>query len=228
MGERGVTAAAMEVSSHALALGRVDGAVFDVAVFTNLSQDHLDFHADLEDYFAAKAAAVHARSYAERAWSTSTTPGPASWPPGREVPVTTFSAAGRRTRTGAPPTSGAGADGSTFRRDRPRRGRGRRDDPAARPVQRRQRARRDGRAGRGGRRPAARGGRASAALPGRARPDGAGGPGRRPGLHRSLVDYSHKPGAVEAVLRALRPVTAGRLVDRAGLRRRPRPRPSGR
>jgi UDP-N-acetylmuramoyl-L-alanyl-D-glutamate--2,6-diaminopimelate ligase len=55
MRERGVTAVAMEVSSHALALGRVDGVRFDTAVFTNLSQDHLDFHADMEDYFQAKA-----------------------------------------------------------------------------------------------------------------------------------------------------------------------------
>jgi UDP-N-acetylmuramoyl-L-alanyl-D-glutamate--2,6-diaminopimelate ligase len=45
----------MEVSSHALAMGRVDGLVFDVAVFTNLSEDHLDFHPDLEAYFLAKA-----------------------------------------------------------------------------------------------------------------------------------------------------------------------------
>jgi UDP-N-acetylmuramoyl-L-alanyl-D-glutamate--2,6-diaminopimelate ligase len=55
MRERGATACVMEVSSHALVLGRVDGIVFDVAGFTNLSQDHLDFHGDLEDYFAAKA-----------------------------------------------------------------------------------------------------------------------------------------------------------------------------
>jgi UDP-N-acetylmuramoyl-L-alanyl-D-glutamate--2,6-diaminopimelate ligase len=55
MGERGVTACVMEVSSHAMAFGRVDGIVFDVAGFTNLSQDHLDFHRDLEDYFATKA-----------------------------------------------------------------------------------------------------------------------------------------------------------------------------
>ena len=55
MVERGCTAAVLEVSSHALALGRVDGVVFDVAVFTNLSQDHLDFHRTIEDYFAAKA-----------------------------------------------------------------------------------------------------------------------------------------------------------------------------
>ena len=55
MRERGVAACAMEVSSHALVMGRVDGVVFDVAVFTNLGRDHLDFHADVEDYFAAKA-----------------------------------------------------------------------------------------------------------------------------------------------------------------------------
>jgi UDP-N-acetylmuramoyl-L-alanyl-D-glutamate--2,6-diaminopimelate ligase len=55
MVEQDVTAVAMEVSSHALALGRVDGVQFDVAAFTNLSQDHLDFHADMEDYFRAKA-----------------------------------------------------------------------------------------------------------------------------------------------------------------------------
>ena len=50
----GVEAVAMEVSSHALAQRRVDGVEFDVAVFTNLSQDHLDFHADFDDYFEAK------------------------------------------------------------------------------------------------------------------------------------------------------------------------------
>ena len=53
---RGCRAVAMEVSSHALALGRVRATRFAVAVFTNLSQDHLDFHRDMEDYFAAKAA----------------------------------------------------------------------------------------------------------------------------------------------------------------------------
>jgi UDP-N-acetylmuramoyl-L-alanyl-D-glutamate--2,6-diaminopimelate ligase len=55
MRERGVGICAMEVSSHALVMGRVDGVVFDLAVFTNLGRDHLDFHADMEDYFAAKA-----------------------------------------------------------------------------------------------------------------------------------------------------------------------------
>ncbi len=52
--ERGCQAVAMEVSSHALAERRVDGVEFDVAVFTNLSQDHLDYHGTMEAYEAAK------------------------------------------------------------------------------------------------------------------------------------------------------------------------------
>jgi UDP-N-acetylmuramoyl-L-alanyl-D-glutamate--2,6-diaminopimelate ligase len=54
MVEDGLDAAVMEASSHALALDRTAGCEFDVAVFTNLTQDHLDFHADMEDYFQAK------------------------------------------------------------------------------------------------------------------------------------------------------------------------------
>lgn len=53
--ERDATAVAMEVSSHALALGRVNGLVFDVVGFTNLQRDHLDFHGDMEGYFRDKA-----------------------------------------------------------------------------------------------------------------------------------------------------------------------------
>ncbi len=45
----------MEVSSHSLSLGRVEGCVFDIGVFTNLSQDHLDFHGTMEEYRSAKA-----------------------------------------------------------------------------------------------------------------------------------------------------------------------------
>jgi UDP-N-acetylmuramoyl-L-alanyl-D-glutamate--2,6-diaminopimelate ligase len=55
MRERGTDAVVMEVSSHALVMGRVDGVRFDVVGFTNLSQDHLDFHGDMEQYFAAKS-----------------------------------------------------------------------------------------------------------------------------------------------------------------------------
>ncbi|HEX2360151.1 MAG TPA: UDP-N-acetylmuramoyl-L-alanyl-D-glutamate--2,6-diaminopimelate ligase [Solirubrobacterales bacterium] len=52
--EAGDRACVMEVSSHALVLHRADAINFDAKVFTNLTQDHLDFHADMEDYFAAK------------------------------------------------------------------------------------------------------------------------------------------------------------------------------
>ncbi|MCT1368944.1 UDP-N-acetylmuramoyl-L-alanyl-D-glutamate--2,6-diaminopimelate ligase [Corynebacterium mucifaciens] len=55
MRDEGVTHVVMEVSSHALMLGRVTGSDFDIAAFTNLSQDHLDFHPTMEDYFQAKA-----------------------------------------------------------------------------------------------------------------------------------------------------------------------------
>ena len=53
--EQGVDTVVMEVSSHALTLGRVDGVNFAVGGFTNLSRDHLDFHPTMEDYFDAKA-----------------------------------------------------------------------------------------------------------------------------------------------------------------------------
>ena len=54
MVDSGCDACVLEVSSHALALRRVDGITFAAAIFTNLTRDHLDFHADMEDYFQAK------------------------------------------------------------------------------------------------------------------------------------------------------------------------------
>jgi UDP-N-acetylmuramoyl-L-alanyl-D-glutamate--2,6-diaminopimelate ligase len=54
MVDRGCGACVMEVSSHALSLARVDGMTFAAGVFTNLTRDHLDFHADMEAYFRAK------------------------------------------------------------------------------------------------------------------------------------------------------------------------------
>jgi UDP-N-acetylmuramoyl-L-alanyl-D-glutamate--2,6-diaminopimelate ligase len=54
MVDRGCGACAMEVSSHALSLQRVDGTTFAAGVFTNLTRDHLDFHVDMEAYFQAK------------------------------------------------------------------------------------------------------------------------------------------------------------------------------
>ena len=64
--EKAVDAVAMEVSSHALAYGRTAGIRFKAAAFLNLTQDHLDFHADFEDYFEAKAK-LFTPGYTERA-----------------------------------------------------------------------------------------------------------------------------------------------------------------
>jgi UDP-N-acetylmuramoyl-L-alanyl-D-glutamate--2,6-diaminopimelate ligase len=55
MRERGLDAASMEVSSHAVSFRRVDGVVFDVVGFTNLTQDHLDLHGTMDEYFRTKA-----------------------------------------------------------------------------------------------------------------------------------------------------------------------------
>ncbi|SFK61533.1 UDP-N-acetylmuramoyl-L-alanyl-D-glutamate--2,6-diaminopimelate ligase [Geodermatophilus ruber] len=65
MAGSGVQTVVMEVSSHALALGRVGGVPFAAAGFTNLGRDHLDFHTDLEDYFAAKARLFDGRAAVE-------------------------------------------------------------------------------------------------------------------------------------------------------------------
>jgi UDP-N-acetylmuramoyl-L-alanyl-D-glutamate--2,6-diaminopimelate ligase len=65
MVEREVRDVVMEVSSHALELGRVAGTEFAVGAFTNLSQDHLDFHPDMEDYFRAKAKLFDGRARVE-------------------------------------------------------------------------------------------------------------------------------------------------------------------
>ncbi|MEC3977664.1 UDP-N-acetylmuramoyl-L-alanyl-D-glutamate--2,6-diaminopimelate ligase [Amycolatopsis sp. H20-H5] len=65
MVEQGVTHVPMEVSSHALALGRANGTRFAVGAFTNLSQDHLDFHHDMQEYFAAKSLLFDGRSTTE-------------------------------------------------------------------------------------------------------------------------------------------------------------------
>jgi UDP-N-acetylmuramoyl-L-alanyl-D-glutamate--2,6-diaminopimelate ligase len=206
MAERGVTAAAMEVSSHSLALGRVAGTSFDVAVFTNLSQDHLDFHADLEDYFRAKASlfmppvmgVVNVDDKYGRRLAASGL-----------VPITTFSAAGRPEADWRAVDVRSGADGSTFRVIGPG---GVEADVSA---------------GLAGVFNVANalgavvalveaGVRLEDAVAGIAACPGV--PGRlervpAPGLDvTAFVDYSHKPGAVEAVLRSLRPVTQSNLI----------------
>lgn len=67
MARAGATYCVMEVSSHALSQGRVAHVPFDGACFTNLTQDHLDFHADMEDYFQAKARLFVATPRADKA-----------------------------------------------------------------------------------------------------------------------------------------------------------------
>src|SRR5579863_741674 len=210
MAERRVTGVAMEVSSHSLALGRVAGTRYGVAVFTNLSQDHLDFHAGFEDYFRAKAklftpaySAVGVVNVADRYGRRLVTEA--------SVPIVTFC---------ADPASGGypkadwraadvrcGADGSTFRVIGPG---GVEADasvtlPGAFNVAN------------------ALGAIVALVEAGCPLEDAVAGVAGCPGVPGRLeripggpadvfVDYSHKPGAVEAVLGALRSVTAGDLI----------------
>jgi UDP-N-acetylmuramoyl-L-alanyl-D-glutamate--2,6-diaminopimelate ligase len=206
MRERGVRGCAMEVSSHALVMGRVDGVVFDVAVFTNLGRDHLDFHADVEDYFRAKATLFtpeRARlglvnvddEYARRLLAEAT------------IPMRTFSATGRDADWTAAEIelSGAGStftvrtpDGDSFRAQVPIAG----DFNVANAL-------------------AAIASLAEAGFDARAVAAGIAAAGGVPGrLERvdagqdflAVVDYAHKPDAVTAALTTLRPLTRGRLV----------------
>jgi len=210
MRERDVAGAAMEVSSHALALGRVAGVRYDVAVFTNLSQDHLDFHADLHDYFETKArlftpefakVAVVNRddSFGRTLIDRITEQG--------AIPVTTFSATGDTAADWYATDVVLEAGGSRFRVVGPG---GMAMDASVRlpgpfnvanamaaivalieagvPL------------------PTAVAGVAAAR----------GVPGRMERVDEgqdftAIVDYSHKPGAIEAVLTSLRPITEGRL-----------------
>ena len=208
MAEQGVTAAAMEVSSHALALGRAEGAAFDVAIFTNLSQDHLDFHATLDDYFAAKAA-LFTPHYC-RAGVVNIDDARGRELTGRaQVPVTTFSAAGSPAADWRAVDVRCGADGSAFRVIGP--GGVEADVAIALPgpfnVAN------------------ALGALVALVEAGVGLQYAVAGLGACPGVpgrlervaaadaqdFTILVDYAHKPGAVEAALRALRPVTQGKL-----------------
>jgi UDP-N-acetylmuramoyl-L-alanyl-D-glutamate--2,6-diaminopimelate ligase len=206
MREEGVTAAAMEVSSHALALGRVDGVRYEVALFTNLSQDHLDFHRDLDDYFLTKARLFTPELSRVGVVNIDD-------PHGREllnlakIPLTTFSAEGAPEAEWRAQDVRLGADGSTFRVVGP--GGVEADVAVALPgpfnvanalgaivtlVE--------------------------AGIPLQVAVHGVGTlegvPGRMervpgaPGF-QAIVDYSHKPAAVETVLRSLRAVTRGTL-----------------
>ncbi|MFC6285603.1 UDP-N-acetylmuramoyl-L-alanyl-D-glutamate--2,6-diaminopimelate ligase [Nocardioides sp. GCM10027113] len=206
MRERGVAACAMEVSSHALVMGRVDGVVFDVAVFLNLGRDHLDFHRDLEDYYAAKAslftperarlALVNVDDEHGRRLAAET-----------ELPVRTFSLTGREADWQAVDVEQhpAGShfvviapDGTAIEAMVPLPG----DFNVANAL-------------------AAIAACAEAGFdPARVAAGiatGGGVPGRLEQVDAGqdflvVVDYAHKPDAVEAALRTLRPLTDGRLL----------------
>ncbi|MCZ2526509.1 MULTISPECIES: UDP-N-acetylmuramoyl-L-alanyl-D-glutamate--2,6-diaminopimelate ligase [Streptomyces] len=206
MRERGVTAVAMEVSSHALVLGRVDGAVFDVAVFNNLSPEHLDFHPDMEDYFRAKAQLFTPRrsragvvnlddEYGRRLVADA------------GVPVTTFSAEGHPDADWRAEDVELGPLGSTFTVVGPQGARVRAAAPLPGPFNVSNAL-------------AAITALVVAGVDLRTAVEGVaevpGVPGRLERVDAgqdwlAVVDYAHKPDALESVLRAVRKVTEGRV-----------------
>jgi UDP-N-acetylmuramoyl-L-alanyl-D-glutamate--2,6-diaminopimelate ligase len=207
MRERGADAVVMEVSSHALAQGRVDGLRFDVAVFTNLSQDHLDFHGDLESYYATKARLFTA-ARARRGVVNVDDPYGARLAREAAIPMTTVSPAGvvdadwvgaavavqptgssvRLTRAGAAEVAVAVALAGRFNLDN-----------AALAVVALTAA--------GLPADRAAGGVAGVrSVPGRMERIDAGQP------FTAIVDYAHTPEAVATLLSSLRSTTAGRLL----------------
>jgi UDP-N-acetylmuramoyl-L-alanyl-D-glutamate--2,6-diaminopimelate ligase len=206
MREKGVRACAMEVSSHALVMGRVDGVVFDVAVFTNLGRDHLDFHADVEDYFSAKASLFTPERARLGLVNVDDEHGRRLLAESR-IPMRTFSVEGRdadwtvadvaMTPTGSRFTVRT-PEGEAVPAEVPLAG----DFNVANAL-------------------AAIASLAEAgfdpAAVARGIADGGGVPGRLERVDAgqdfvTVVDYAHKPDAVAAALRTLRPLTSGRLV----------------
>ncbi|MGQ0465996.1 MAG: UDP-N-acetylmuramoyl-L-alanyl-D-glutamate--2,6-diaminopimelate ligase [Sporichthyaceae bacterium] len=207
MRERGATAVAMEVSSHALDMHRVDGVVFAAALFTNLSQDHLDYHFSLEAYFSAKCLLFTPQHAKVGVVNLDDPWGPTLVDRAR-IPVQTYSAKGA-----------AGADwrvvdllespqGSMFSVEGPGgvRGDGSVALPGAFNVAN------------------ALGAVATLVAAGIPLADALRGVGDCPGVpgrmerieagqdFLAVVDYAHTPDAVATLLAALRPVTAGKLI----------------
>ncbi|MGW7696514.1 UDP-N-acetylmuramoyl-L-alanyl-D-glutamate--2,6-diaminopimelate ligase [Streptomyces asiaticus] len=206
MRERDVRSVVMEVSSHALVLGRVDGCVFDVAVFNNLSPEHMEFHSGMEDYFQAKAQLfTKARSrlgvinyddeYGRRLIEQS------------EVPVTTFSAEGHPDAHWRAADVEVGPLGSTFTAVGPNGESVRAAAPLPGPFNVANALAAVVALAVAGIDPqtAADGVAAVPGVPGRLERVDVGQP------YLAVVDYAHKTDAVESVLRALRKVTDGKL-----------------
>ncbi|KNB52704.1 UDP-N-acetylmuramoylalanyl-D-glutamate--2,6-diaminopimelate ligase [Streptomyces caatingaensis] len=207
MRERGVRSVAMEVSSHALVLGRVDGCVFDVAVFNNLSPEHMEFHSGMEDYYRAKAQLfTKERSRLgvvnlDDAYGRRLAGGDA------EVPVVTFSAEGRPEADWRAVDVVTGPFDSAFTVEGPDGVRVSARSPLAGPFNVANALAAVVALAAAGTEPqaAADGVAAVAGVPGRLERVDAGQP------YLAVVDYAHKTDAVESVLRALRKVTPGRI-----------------
>ncbi|WP_370412005.1 UDP-N-acetylmuramoyl-L-alanyl-D-glutamate--2,6-diaminopimelate ligase [Streptomyces fradiae] len=206
MRERGVEAVAMEVSSHALVLGRVDGCVFDVAVFNNLSPEHMEFHSDMEDYFQAKARLFTPErsrrgvvnlddAYGRRLAKEAT------------VPVVTFSATGDPDADWRAEDVISGAADSAFTVVGPDGTRISATAPLPGPFNVANTLAAIVTLAAAGIDPktAADGVAAVPGVPGRLEKVDAGQP------YLAVVDYAHKTDAVESVLRSLREVTRGKL-----------------
>ncbi|MFF3497577.1 UDP-N-acetylmuramoyl-L-alanyl-D-glutamate--2,6-diaminopimelate ligase [Streptomyces sp. NPDC003247] len=207
MRERGVDAVAMEVSSHALVLGRVDGCVFDIAVFNNLSPEHMEFHSDMEDYFRAKAQLFTRERSKLGVVNLDDEYGRRLAAGEAEVPVVTFSAEGHPDADWRAEDVRIGPMDSTFTAVGPRGERVAARSPLPGPfnvantlaaIVALSVAGLDPQA-------AADGVAAVPGVPGRLERVDAGQP------YLAVVDYAHKTDAVESVLRALRKVTKGRL-----------------
>ncbi|MGW8954529.1 UDP-N-acetylmuramoyl-L-alanyl-D-glutamate--2,6-diaminopimelate ligase [Streptomyces sp. NPDC055709] len=206
MRERGVESVAMEVSSHALVLGRVDGCVFDVAVFNNLTPEHMEFHSGMEDYFQAKAqlfTPARARrgvvnlddEYGRRLVAEA------------GIPVVSFSAEGHPDADWRAEDVEVGPLGSTFTVIGPGGERVRAEAPLPGPFNVANTLAAIVTLAVAGIDPrtAADGVAAVPGVPGRLERVDAGQP------YLAVVDYAHKTDAVESVLRSLRKVTQGKL-----------------
>ena len=206
MREAGVQACAMEVSSHALVMGRVDGVLFDLAVFTNFGRDHLDFHPSLQAYFAAKAE-LFTPARTRRGLLNADDPAVAGLASAPSVPLRTYGvgAAGADWRAG---DVSASSTGSRFSVRGPE---GAVADaevrlPGAFNVSNALAALAAAAETGADLAAAAAGVATVGAVPGRMERIEEGQP------FAVVVDYAHKPDAVAATLQALRPVTAGRLL----------------